>query len=243
MRCGGPWIGSGPTDMPRIAIVAALDREIAPLVKGWHATEREHDGRRFRFFEGENAVAVAGGMGAEPARRATEAVIALYTPEIVYSVGFAGALDPNLKVGDIVVPQRVLDARDCSSVDTGAGHGTLISFGSVVTPEQKKKLADWFSACAVDMEAAFVARAADARRIKFAAVKSISDDSRFALPANEAFISHDGDFRAGRFAAFVMVRPWLWKSVVHLARNSSHASRTLCDRLSVLIKGGCPIQA
>ena len=90
--------------MPRLAIVAALEREVRPLVKSWRATEKEHDGRRFRFFENGDVVLVCGGIGAAAARRASEAVIAIFDPKIVCSAGFAGALDPKLKVGDVVRP-------------------------------------------------------------------------------------------------------------------------------------------
>jgi adenosylhomocysteine nucleosidase len=217
--------------MSRVGIVAALQREIAPLVKGWHSSQREYSGRTYRFYENDQWVAVCGGIGAEPARRATEAVIALFEPEIVYSVGFAGALDMKLSVGDLVIPRRVVDARDCSSVDTGQGEGVLVSFGSVATPEQKSKLAESFGACAVDMEAAFVARAAQARGMRFAAVKAISDESDLGLPESDAFISPDGQFNTTRFTLFVLARPWLWSSIVRLARNSRRAARALCGWL------------
>ena len=35
----------------KLAIVAALDREIAPLVKHWRRTQREYAGRLFTFYE------------------------------------------------------------------------------------------------------------------------------------------------------------------------------------------------
>jgi nucleoside phosphorylase len=57
------------------------------------------------------------GIGSQAARRAAEAVIALYAPKVVYSAGFAGALDPGLKVGDILQPLRVVNAGDGSSVN------------------------------------------------------------------------------------------------------------------------------
>src|SRR4249920_2585172 len=101
----------------KVAMVAALEREVRPLVKGWRGIEREHEGRRFKFFENGQTVLVCGGIGAEAARRATEATIALYRPGLVQSVGFAGALDPALKVGGIFSPSRVIDTRDGSSVD------------------------------------------------------------------------------------------------------------------------------
>lgn len=232
MRCAALSTGSGQMDMPKIAIIAALEREICPLVKHWQSSEREHAGRKSRFFENQDCVAVCGGIGAEPARRATEAVIALFQPQIVYSVGFAGALDARLAVGEIVVPACIVDARDCSRIETARGEGVLVSFGSVATPEQKKKLAESFGACAVDMEAAFVARAAEARGVRFAAVKAISDDSSFRLPTMDAFIAADGQFRDWKFAAYTIVRPWLWAKAVHLARNSMRAADVLCSWLA-----------
>jgi hypothetical protein len=85
--------------MPDMAIVAALEREVRPLIRHWQRTEMQYGGRSFRFFLSENAVLVCGGIGAEAARRATEAVIVLFAPKIVYSVGFAGALDTTLNWG------------------------------------------------------------------------------------------------------------------------------------------------
>src|SRR3982074_205676 len=165
--CAAQWSGFGRMDMPKVAIVAALTREVLPLVRQWRTTEREYSGRRFRFFENGEIVVVCGGIGAEAARRAAEAAIALYSPGVVYSAGFAGALEPGLKVGEIIVPRRVLNAADGSSVDTGTGEGVLVSFNSVASPEQEAKLADSFGAQAVDMEAAAVAQAAQARGVRF----------------------------------------------------------------------------
>ena len=218
-------------DMPKVAIVAALTREVLPLVRHWPTTEREYSGRRFRFFENGEIVVVCGGIGAEAARRATEAVIVLYAPGVVYSVGFAGALEPGLKVGEIIVARRVLNAADGSSVETGTGEGVLVSFNSVASPEQKAKLADSFGAQAVDMEAAAVAQAAQARGVRFAAVKAISDESNFALPAMDKFVAPAGKFLTWRFTLFVLVRPWMYKSMLTLARNSNRASHALCDWL------------
>jgi len=100
------------THSAKVAMVAALEREVRSLVKRWRSVEREYGGRDFKFFECGQTVLVCGGIGSEAARRATEAVIALYAPDLVLSVGFAGALDPALKVGEIVSPSRVVDAND-----------------------------------------------------------------------------------------------------------------------------------
>jgi adenosylhomocysteine nucleosidase len=221
--------------MSRVAIVAALEKEVLPLVKQWRIRDREYSGRRFRFFEQNDAVLICGGMGAEAARRAAEAAIALYKPAVVYSAGFAGALVSELKVAAIVRPRRVVNAGDGSSVTLDDGEGVLVSFGAVASPEQKAQLRDSFAAQAVDMEAAVVARAAEARGVKFGVVKVISDDFDFVFPSMERFIDSEGRFREMGFAAFAAIRPWLWPRVFQLARNSNHASRALCDWLGKMI--------
>jgi adenosylhomocysteine nucleosidase len=221
--------------MSRVAIVAALEREVRLLMREWRVNERDVNGRRFRFFEKDDFVLVCGGIGAAAARRAAEAVIAIYAPKVIYSVGFAGALDPGLKVGSIVRPRRVVNAGDGSSINLDRGEGVLVSFGSVASPEQKASLRDSFGAQAVDMEAAAVARAAEVRGVEFAVVKVISDEFDFRFPSTERFVDSNGQFLEGRFAWFAALRPWLWPQVARLAGNSNRASRVLSDWLRKMI--------
>jgi adenosylhomocysteine nucleosidase len=212
------------------AFVAALEREVKPLVRHWRMSEREYAGRQYRFFEHEGAVLVCGGIGAEAARRATEAIIMLYSPTLVWSIGFAGALDSALKVGNCLQPDRVIDASDGSATEAAGGKGILVTYPLVAGAEQKAKLARAYGAQAVDMEAAAVARGAQARGIAFSAFKVISDESAFEMPALERFIEN-GTFRVFRFAGHVAIRPWLWARVIQLAKNSSRAAQALCSWL------------
>jgi adenosylhomocysteine nucleosidase len=213
--------------MPELAIVGALEREIRPLVRNWRVEEREYGGRRWRFYHSGNCVAVCAGIGPEAARRATEAIISLYRPAVVQSVGFAGALDGSLRVGQVIEVRQVVDAKDNSRTDTGSGSETLISFPSIAGAEQKARLAQSYQAQAVDMEAASVAKAAEARGVRFGAIKVISDEVAFPMPAMERFISGDGGFQSGRFALHAAARPWLWVTLLRLARNSKLASNRL----------------
>jgi adenosylhomocysteine nucleosidase len=213
--------------MPEVAVVAALEREVAPLVRGWRISEQEHSGRKFRFFHSGNAVLVCGGMGFDAARRATEAIIALNRPLLILSVGFAGALDASLRVGDLLQPRYVVDSRDGTRTDTGSGSGVLVSFPAVADATQKAKLAKSYGAQAVDMEAAAVAKGAEARGLRFAAVKAISDEFGFAMPPMARFIAADGSFRAGSFTLYAAGRPFLWPNVLRLAQNSAKAAQAL----------------
>jgi len=215
----------------KIAIIAALEREVRPLVKDWAVSERQHGGRSFRFFEHGDAVLVCGGIGSQAARRATEAAIHLYQPEVVVSTGFAGALRNDLRVGSVVTPRTVIDGSDGSRFDAG-GAGVLLSYDSVADDTTKLRLARSWGADAVDMEAAAVARGAEARGVRFMAVKAISDASDASLPPLQRFVASDGSFQAGRFALYAAIRPWLWGRVLQLARNTAKASRELCQALA-----------
>ena len=235
MRYGARWNGFGPTDMSRVAIVSALEREVRPLVKHWRVSQKQHSGRSFRFYERDDAVVVCGGIGAEAARRASEAVIVLYQPGIIYSAGYAGGLDPAIGIGQVMRPARVTNVGDGSSASIAGGEGVLVTAASVASPAQKRRLRESFGAQAVDMEASAVARAAEARGIEFAAIKAISDEFEFEFPNTGGFVDAHGRFLEARFALFAAMRPWLWGRLIELGRNSRRASRALCRELQGII--------
>jgi len=217
--------------MPKIAVVAALEREVQPLVAGWQVVHRSWDGREFKFFESDSAVVVCGGIGPGAARRACEAVCASYHLEIVISAGFAGALVADLKAGAVVVPAKVLDAADGASVETGIGAGGLVSVAVMASVERKRVLGAKYDAVGVDMEAAAVAKGAAVRGVRFAAVKAISDELEFEIPVIEGTVDSSGQFHEGRFLAGVLVRPRYWGRLAGMARNSSLAARNLAEAL------------
>jgi adenosylhomocysteine nucleosidase len=223
-------------DMPRIsaariAIIVAMEREVAPLLRHWSARTIAHGGRHYRLFENAEAALICGGIGAEAARRATEAVIQEVNPIRVISAGFAGALDDSLKVGDVLEPHTVINAADGVRTEVTPGEGILVSCSSVAGKEQKSRLAKAYGAIAVDMEAAAVAQGAQAQGVEFAVLKAISDVAEFEMPDLDRFVSHDGAFRAARFASHLALRPWLWGFAIVLARSSSKASKALCAAL------------
>jgi nucleoside phosphorylase len=222
-------------DAMKTGIIAALEREVKPLVRNWTRRTIEHAGRRYRLYENANTALICGGIGSEAARRATEALIGQIHPARVVSVGFAGALDRSMQVGDVLTPGVVINAADGSRTEIPQGKGALVSSATVADKEQKIRLAKAYRAIAVDMEAAAVAQGARAQEIEFAAIKVISDGFDFNMPALDHFVAHDGTFRPARFVAHVAVRPLLWKSTLTLARNSSKASRALSNALAVFL--------
>ncbi len=221
--------------MPKVAVVAALEREIGPLVAGWKVVRRTWNGREFKLFESEVAVVVCGGIGPAAARWACEAVCASYGPEMVISAGFAGALIPDLRAGDVVVAGKVMDAGDGSCVETGSGSRGLVSVAEMASVERKRVLGAKYDAVAVDMEAAAVAKSAGLRSVRFGAVKVISDVLDFEVPVVEGSVDAQGRFHEGRFLAGIALRPWAWGRVVRMAVNSSVAAKNLAETLRVQI--------
>ena len=217
--------------MFKLAIIAAMPSEIRPLVREWNKMTRAWDGQSYDFYERDGVVAVAGGMGPIPARRTTEAVIQMYRPAEALSVGLAGALTPELQVGQVLWPQVVVNSGDGSRMDAGAGAGVLVSHTVVVDAGAKMMLARQYSAQIVDMEAAAVGRGCELRGVRFRAVKAVSDELDFIMPPTSQFITAEGGFRTGAFVGYISLRPWLWNSVGALAGNSAKASRNLCTAL------------
>jgi hypothetical protein len=217
----------------QLAIIAALEREIQPLIKGWQRAQFTYDGRNFTCYRHEDLLAMAGGIGCEAARRAARAVVAQHQPRMLVSAGLAGALIRSLKVGSVIVPNVIIDAATgteyrCNLGEGVLGGGILVSAGQVAGRASKPELVEKFHALAVDMEAAGVAEVAREQQVGFRCVKVISDESEFAMPPVERFIDMQGNFETAKFARWLALRPAMWPSVMALARNSNRAAQALC---------------
>lgn len=229
--------------MSRIVIIAAMEREVHPLVRGWQRGSISSGTRTFTAFEKEERAVVISGIGRRNAEAAARASIAQYQPGQLLSAGLAGALIRSLKAGSVVTPNVVVDAADGSeyrcATDAGGvvGGGVLVSASEIAGPEGKQKLVEQFHGLVVDMEAAGVAKAAQEAQIPFRCVKAISDEADFAMPPLAQFVDAAGNFQSRRFAAWAAVRPWQWARVVRLGRNTSKAVRALCDWLGKDVRG------
>ncbi|HUK48385.1 MAG TPA: 5'-methylthioadenosine/S-adenosylhomocysteine nucleosidase [Terriglobales bacterium] len=221
----------------KIAIIAALERELWPLIKHWQTVKFTHEGREFTFYESSYAVAVGSGIGYEYGRRAAEAIIAKYSPEILISAGIAGSLVPELRIGDTVFPATVIDVSDGSRHETAIrgsalsstplARTVLVSYPEIAGTTQKRRLAKSYGAHVVDMEGAAIARAAQVHNLPFLAIKSISDELDFELSELNRFV-RGGQVETLRLVTYVALRPWLWLKMLRLGRNTQIASHNLC---------------
>ncbi len=216
----------------RLIFIAALHREIAAFTAGWK-TDSNVLRRGIHLCWNDQAVVACAGMGARRAALAVEAALALGEATALISVGWAGACDPSLGIGEIVRADTVIDARTGErffsphSAANESGQGTLVTVAAPAGIVEKQRLRASYNAVAVDMEAATVARMARIRDVPFYAIKAISDDADFELPEMQRFTSATGQFREAAFALHLALRPRLWRPVMTMARGSKLAAERL----------------
>lgn len=220
----------------KYAIIAAMEREVASIIRDWKKIEASVRGDVVcaAYSSEHKAVVLCAGIGAERAQAGTKVLIETFRPEMVTSIGFAGSIVQDWPPGEVFVPRKVITADGREAFCTAFGVGTLASVASVASESAKRKLAEDFGALAVDMEAAAVARVAQGHGLPFIAIKAISDGPSDKVDFLAPFTRPEG-FDVGRFAAHVAVRPWLWPAVRALAVNSGRASKALAAALYQLL--------
>ncbi len=227
-----------------MAIVAAMARELLPLVKGWKLESRAGG---VTVYSSANAIAAFAGMGGRRAALAVNAALSLGAVHRIVSAGLAGGLHPGMRAGAIPPIAQVIDAAtgELLLVDadfpepktqpkTGPvrpGGVILVTAGTIASAEAKSSLRARYSADLVDMEAMIVGRAARSRDIPFSAIKAVSDEYDFNLPELELFATVEGQFREAAFARYVAIRPRLWNPVLRLRHNATLAVTNLCAGL------------
>lgn len=210
------------------AIIAALPREVKQLVRGW---QQHRLPGKITAYTNDFAVVACAGMGAERAALALQAALSLKPVTALISAGLAGACDPALRVGDIIRAGTVIDARTGERFSNELFRDTLITAPTIASAEEKQRLYVSYKAGAVDMEAATLARLAQAHNLSFRAIKSISDQASFEMEELAQFATSNGQFREAAFAMHSAVRPHLWPKLVALAHNSKRAVQSLTFEL------------
>jgi adenosylhomocysteine nucleosidase len=186
----------------RVAMLAPMVHELAPLVRdlGLVETDGVHRGVR----DGVEVVALLTTMGMAPAEHATEQALALDVDRVIV-VGIAGGVDPaTLGIGELLVPERVIDRRTGRSYGPPAAgdiapRGVISCGDDLITDPDALAAMGSEGVVAVDMETAAVAAVCEAAGRPWSAYRSISDyageglvdDELFALTTPDGGADHD----------------------------------------------------
>ncbi|MGC2211373.1 MAG: hypothetical protein WA532_14805, partial [Candidatus Korobacteraceae bacterium] len=208
--------------------VAALEREVADVVRGWTQTTTRIGSTERKIFYNykQQAALICGGTGEGRANEAARAFIEKCMPRMVISIGFAGACVPELRPGALLVPSKLVSAASGKEFPCAFGSGTLVTLDQLAGATAKEDACQRFGALAVEMEAAGVAAAAADYGKQFAAIKAISDGAEDEMDFLAGFMTPEG-FGTVRFMAHIALRPELWGRVAALNRHSKLASAAL----------------
>ena len=191
---------------------------------------------------GGGALLAVSGIGRTAAMTAARALIEAGAGALM-SFGVAGALDPALKPGSVVLPRElslnhgpryVCDAswrervaaelRPLRAVSSG---NLLTSDKAIDTPSEKMAAFLGTGAVAVDMEGAGVAEVAAAGNLPFIAVRVIVDTAADRLPAAVVAASRAGQVKIARLVMGLAASPGEIPGMMRLAQRYRVAMRTL----------------
>jgi len=201
---------------------------------------------------GPGVTAIAGGGDAVRLERELEALAASATA--ILSSGLAGALDPELKVGDVVIGTVARPSPHAGEGSDGVPSVILMDrlarlasfarrglvFGSdtpVASGAEKAALHRNTGAMAIDMESHVAARVAARHGLPFAAVRVISDAADATLPpAALAGMRPDGGIAIGAILVSLARDPGQIPALIRTARDADTAFRAL-GRLHDMLRG------
>ncbi len=212
-----------------IAMFAAMPYEVEACL-GVLAPARDASLGGFAVKRGDLGLVCHTGMG-RVAERATRSVLEHVSPRVVLSIGTSGGLNRDLRVGDVVLCDRVDWA---SQPPTGAPTGTVRADGQLIAiareagreaplsvriggsvtvdevawgPEEKRRLRDWGGHDIVEMESYWVGRAAAAFDLPFLAVRVVTDDADATIPDVAGLMNDDGTMNQQVLLAYTAEHP------------------------------------
>ncbi|TFH11748.1 MAG: phosphorylase [Nitrosomonadales bacterium] len=190
---------------------------------------------------GESSAICLCGMGEEAARKAATGLWAGGATALI-SFGVAGALDPLLRPGDLVLPESVYTERSLPvslawrdrvqqllPTHIHTINGKLATSKRVLTSLiEKRELAETTGACAVDLESGAVAEVAADSGIPFLAIRAISDPIEFSPPLSLLdAVNPDGSANLGRILSLLLQRSVTLSTLLRLATELRTARSTL----------------
>lgn len=233
----------------RILVTFAVEAEFAPWRRLRNLRPRVVGSSEvFQAQIGRAAVDfVVTGIGIESALRVTRDVLS-NEHDFCIASGFAGALRPDFKIGDILAAEAVQFLGKSKTLQSNrnlarhaAGDGAkcarmlLTSDHVVRTPAEKAQLAPF--AEYVDMESFGVFSAAHEIKRPAVPIRVISDSHDGELPPGvELIMDKRGEIKVARVLRYVSKHPGSVPALIRLGRDSKTAAEALAAFLEAYIK-------
>jgi nucleoside phosphorylase len=222
-----------------VAMLAPMVPELAPLKKRIPLRKVE-DANAAYTHEGQvrdvRVVAVITGIGTQLAKETTERLLDGTKVDHVMVVGIAGGMGPTVGIGDLVIPELVIDEATGTEVRPNVP-GAAKPRGTIVTSDRfgyddetnAKFIAD--GVVGVDMETSAVGLVCEARGVPWSAYRGISDrgddDSVDVEVLKLAGADGSGDGKA--LMKYLLRRPWKIFYLKNLAKGTNLAVNAAAD--------------
>jgi adenosylhomocysteine nucleosidase len=246
--------------METIGLIAAMTQESQALLRCIQGWERATLGpfRRARFqLADRDCLLLTSGMGLRRAMDGTRALLAAASPHLLVSFGIAGAVDADLRIGDVVVagsscllenglpgPFRPLTPLSKSAWEAAAQvlqpDGARLVAGTAVTTRGSQvvgKALREIPPPVLEMETAGIAQVAAEMGVPLVSIRSISDGPQSPIPFDlEAMLDENDNFRIGKILVMVLRNPRVifqsWQMMQNSRKAADHAARALVAVLS-----------
>jgi adenosylhomocysteine nucleosidase len=166
------------------------------------------------------------GMGARNTERAIGEALSQVRPARVFTCGFAGALKPDLVIGDVVCDQE--------TAVLGAKPVTFYCATRVaITVAEKSALRAQTGADVVEMESAIITRACRAAGVECVTLRAISDTAQEDLPLDfNALMTAEEKLSPFKLTFAILKAPQKIHALMRLGRNSTLAAERLAENLA-----------
>jgi nucleoside phosphorylase len=177
------------------------------------------------------------GMGRENSETTFRKQIQMLQPKLVFTCGFAGALDPKLKIGDVIFFTDDPALEKLLS-DSGAVAAKFFCATRVATTaSEKEKLRRETNADAVEMESEIIHEICRERGIPCATVRVISDEANEDLPLDfNALMTRDYKISFVKLAFALMRSPQKIPRLIQLQKKTQLAAKRLAEVLEKLLR-------
>jgi adenosylhomocysteine nucleosidase len=227
------------TERVRVGVLAPMKSELRSVVKAFALQPSTLNGVPVHTGTVGNAdvVATTTGMGTALATRATERLLGLGEFDRVMVVGIAGGVGPSVGIGDLVIPEVVVDGTTGQGyrpapIDAPAPRGTIVTSDDfIIDPARLDQLiAD--GVVAVDMETGSV------RGVPWSTVRAISDRAEDGDAEMPGLAHSDGTPNAGAILKYFARHPGrvpymlkVGKGSVLAAKNAATTAARACEKL------------
>jgi nucleoside phosphorylase len=230
-----------------IAVTFALPVESSEFVRRLQKkSNSEHTGiRRIRGKIDDRTVEVFHtGVGEKVCRQRVGKFLRDQQFEYLISAGFAGALNDDLQIGDLLLAENfsTVSLREkCSANSSLPVHvADLLTVPALIdSGEDRNKLAVTSGATAVDMETEFIARACAAQGVPLLSLRVISDTPRNLLPAptDVLFDIERQQTQMLKLTKHFLAHPNRVPRLVQFARRIARARKILASALIAVVRG------